>query len=336
IAAQATEIHKHKVTISQHTRLLEEKDSEIQHLREEKLDAERQIEEIQTKADEREIVSTQEMEKAVNDIDWLQTQHQNYQAQIQTMTERGLPVALIEIHQAEIQELQQYIGSLENEILTYRAQQQEQINKDWHDANAAALSERATQILRLNWEDANEELRKLNNEIAILRQGSDPARFEIVEQMAAEREERQQIQERLEVSEEKVQMVVMDVLTLGRLAAVMWKSLEITWRRDREYDLLGTLGPVKEEINEVVGRYSDGRVEDVRDGGEEVEEVAEPELEDYVDEGEEQDQGLRGNSTTAAREGTAFQIPASSYRDSWVSGVIYPFAGQHNQDGWEE
>ena len=334
IVAQDTEIHRHKVTIFQHTRLLEEKDNEINDLREENLDAERQIEEIQTKADEREIVSTHEMQKAVDDIDWLQTQHQNHQAQIQTMTERGLSVALIEIHQAEIQELQQYIANLENEFLTYRAQQQEQINKDWHDANAAALSERATQILRLNWEDANEELKKLKNEIAILRQGGDPASFEIVERLAAEREERQQIQERLEKNEEKLQMVVMDVLALGRLAAVMWKSLEITWRRDREDDLLRTLGPVREEVNEVVGRYSGGRVEDVCDGGEEVEEVAEPELEDYVDE-EEQDQRLEGSSTTTTREGTAFQIPASSYRDSWASEITNPFANTPDHDGFD-
>lgn len=332
IAAQDTEIHRHKVIISQHTRLLEEKDSAIHHLREEKMDAERQIEEIQTKADEREIVATQEMEKAVNDIDWLQTQNQNYQAQIHSMTERGLPVALIEIHQAEIQELQQYVANLENDILTYRAQQQGQINKDWHDANAAALSERATHILRMNWENANEEARKLKNEISILRQGSDPGRFEIVEQMAVEREERQQIQERWKKSEEKLQMVVTDVLTLGRLAAVMWKSLEITWTADGEAKLLETLGPVAEEVNEVVGRYTDGRVQDVCDVGEEVEDVAEPELEDYVDE-EEQDQGLEGNSMSAA---DAFQIPSSTFRSSCDSGVTNPFPGHHDQDPGKE
>ncbi|KAL8880683.1 MAG: hypothetical protein Q9192_007966 [Flavoplaca navasiana] len=336
IVAQASDIHQHKVTISQHTRLLEEKDSAIHHLREGKLDAERQIEEIQTKADERDIVATQEMEKAVNDIDWLQTQHQNYQAQIRTMTERGLPVALIEIHQAEIQELQQYIANLENEILTYRAQQQEQINKDWHDANAAALSERATQILRLNWENANEEVRKLKNEISILRQGSDPTRFDLVEQMAVEREGRQQIQQKLQKSEEKLEMVVMDVLTLGRLAAVMWKSLEITWRRDRENDLLRTLGPVAEEVNGVVGRYSDGRVEDVCDVGEEVESTDEPELEDYVDDGEELDQGLEGNSTAPAEDENAFQIPPSAFRSSCDLGVIDPITNHQDQDPGEQ
>ncbi|KAL8983496.1 MAG: hypothetical protein Q9205_002277 [Flavoplaca limonia] len=335
ITAQANEIHQHKVTISLHTRLLEEKDSAIHHLREEKLDAERQIEEIQTKAEEREIVSTHEMQKAVDDIDWLQTQHQNHQAQIQTMTERGLPVALIEIHQAEIQGLQQYIANLENEILTYRAQQQEHINIDWHNANAAALSERATQILRLNWENANEELKKLKNEISILRQGSDPAEFDLAEQMAVEREERQQIQERLEKSEEKLELVVADVLTLGRLAAVMWKSLEITWRRDREIDLLGTLGPVREDVNEVVGRYSDGRVEDVRDVGDEVESTDEPELEDYVD-GEDLDHGLEGNSTTAARDENGSRIQLPAFRSSCDSGVTNPFASHHHQDPGEE
>ncbi|KAL8879385.1 MAG: hypothetical protein Q9192_008247, partial [Flavoplaca navasiana] len=336
IVAQASDIHQHKVTISQHTRLLEEKDSAIHHLREVKLEAERQIEEIQTKADERDIVATQEMQKAVNDIDWLQTQNQNYQAQIQTMTERGLPVALIEIHQAEMQELQQYIANLENEILNYRAQQQEQINKDWHDANAAALSERATQIQRLNWENANEEVRKLKNEISILGQGGDPAEFEIAEQMAVEREVRQLLQERLEKSEEILEMVVTDVLTLGRLAAVMWKSLEITWKRDRENDLLRTLGPVKEEVNEVVGRYSDGRVEDVRDVGEEVERTDELELEEYVDDEEGLDKGREGNTTTAAQDADAFPIPPSVFRSSCDLGVIDPFARHPGQDGWEE
>lgn len=333
LAAQDSDINRHKLTISLHTRLLEEKDSENHRLREANLDAECQIEEILTKADEREIVSTTELEKAVNDIDWLQTQNQNYQSQIRSMTEQGLPVALIEIHQAEVQELQQYVANLENEILQYRAQQHEQINKDWHDANTAALSERATEILRMNWENANEELRKLKNEISILRQGGDPGKFDHAEQMAAEREGRQELEERLEVSEGKLQTVVTDVLTLGKLAAIMWKSLEITWKRHQEHDLLETLGPVEDDINDVIGRYSDSRVEDVRDVVEEVVGDAEPELEDYVDEEEDLDQGLEGGTTNPTQDGNAFLIPSSAVQSSWDSGVTNHY---HDQDRWEE
>lgn len=312
IAAREKEIHKLEMSISLHTRILEEKDIEVHSLREDKINAERQIEEIQTKADEREIVSANELGKAADEIDWYQTQLRNYQSRIQGMTERGVPAALIEIHQAEIQELQQYIADLEKEVWSHRARQQEQNIKDWHDADAAAGSERASQILRLNWENANEEVRKLKQEVAVLRQGSDPRQLEIAEQ------EREQLQERLEVSEQKTESVVADVLVLGDLAGKMWKSLQMTWARDGEAELLTTLGPVAEEINGVMGKY-DGEGEGDGDGEEGVEDSAEVE-----DDGEEVghlDQGADGNTTTAAaQDGSAFHIPSSSFRDSWSSG----------------
>ncbi|KAI4255985.1 MAG: hypothetical protein L6R42_006460 [Xanthoria sp. 1 TBL-2021] len=318
IAAQEKEIHQHKMTISLHTRILEDKDIEVHSLREEKSNAERQIEEIQTKADEREIVSANELGKAADEIDWYQTQLRNYQSQIQGMTERGVPAALIEIHQAEIQELQQYIADLEKELWSHRARQQEQNIKDWHDANAAAGSERASQILRLNWENANEEVRKLKQEVAVLRQGGDPRQFEIAEQMATAREEREQLQERLQVSEQKTESVVVDVLVLGDLAGKMWKSLQMTWARDGEAELLTTLGPVAEEINGVMGKY-DGEGEGDGDGEEGVEDSAE--VEDDGEEVEDLDQGADGYTTSpAAQDGSAFHIPSSRFRDSWSSG----------------
>ncbi|KAL8752115.1 MAG: hypothetical protein Q9199_005963 [Rusavskia elegans] len=323
ITAQDKEIEQHKVSISLHTRTLEEKDIEMNDFREDKINAERQIEEIQTKADEREIVSANELGKAADEIDWYQTQLRNSQSQIQGMTERGVPGALIEIHQAEIQELQQYIADLEKEVWTHRAQQQEQNVKDWHDANAAAGSERASQILRLNWENANEEVRKLKQEVAVLRHEGDPQKFETAEQMATAREECEQLQQRLEVSEQKTESVVADVLVLGDLAGKMWKSLRLTWARDGEAELLTTLGPVAAEINGVMGKYCDGEVEgDANVEGDGVDVEDDPELDDYVEEAE----GLVGESegntttTTPAQDGDALHIPSSAFRDSWSLG----------------
>ena len=73
------ENHHHKVTISLHKRMLEEKEPEIDDSRKEKLEADRQVEEIQSKSEEREIASAEELEKAVNNIDWLQAKNQGYQ-----------------------------------------------------------------------------------------------------------------------------------------------------------------------------------------------------------------------------------------------------------------
>lgn len=328
IAAQDKEIHQHKVTISLHTRTLEDKDIEIHKLREEKINAERQIEEIQTRSDEKEIVSANELGKAADEIDWYNSQNQNYQSQIHNMIERGVPATLIDVHQAEIQELQQHIADLEKEVWTHRAQQQEQNVKDWHDANAAAGSERASQILRLNWENANEEVRKLKSEIAVLRQGGEPRKFEIAEQMAGLREEQQELEERLRSSEEKRENVVADVLMMGEIAAKMWESLRLTWTGDAE--LLRTLGPVAEEVNGVMGKYGD-EGDGGGDGEEGVEDDAE--LEDYVDEEEDLDQGFDDNGTTTpVQDGNAFHIPSSAFRDSWASAVTNPFESTPNHD----
>ncbi|KAL8678364.1 MAG: hypothetical protein Q9224_007122, partial [Gallowayella concinna] len=90
IAHQQREIHQHEVTISLRDRSMQDKDSELSSLCEAKADAERQVEEIQCKSDEREIHFNEEFEQAVNDIDYFKTRMEEYQTQIQTMTNNGV------------------------------------------------------------------------------------------------------------------------------------------------------------------------------------------------------------------------------------------------------
>ncbi|KAI4231743.1 MAG: hypothetical protein LQ349_005417 [Xanthoria aureola] len=324
IAAQDREIHQHKTTISLQTQTLEEKNMEIQDLQESKIHAERQIEEIQTQSDEKEIVSATELQQATDDIDWYQSQNRNLQAQIHNMVDDGVPATLIETHQAEIQTLQQHIADLQTEVQNHLRQQQNQHAKDWHDANAAALSERSDQILRLNWENANAEVAKLKDEIAVLlrHQGGGGV---------SERhgEDTERLQERLDKSVQETQNVVADVFVLRELAGAMWTSLRDTGVRDGDEEFLKMLGPVADQIEEVMGRYGHQEVE-----GDGVDVEDDPELEDYVDEAE----GLEPESeqdTIIPAQGDAFRIPSSAFRDSWRFGGTNPFAGPTGDDGVE-
>ena len=331
IAAQDKEIHQHKTTISLQTQTLEEKNAEIQDLQESEINAERQIEEIQTQSDEKEIVSATELQQATDDIDWYQSQNRNLQAQIHNMVDDGVPAALIETHQAEIQNLQQHIANLNTEIADHRAQQRNQHAKDWHDANAAALSERSNQILRLNWENANAEVAKLKDEIAALqRQGAGVPTFGAAEEYQGEECER--LRERLDASTQETQHVVADVLVLGELAGAMWHSLRDTGVRDGDEELLRTLGPVADQIEEVMGRYGHQEVE-----GDGVEVEEDPELEDYVDDAEELDEETNGNTTVIpAQDENPFRIPSSAFRDSWAFDGNNPFVRGPGYDGREE
>lgn len=329
IAAQNKEIHQHKTTISLQTQTLEEKNIEIQELQDSKIHAERQIKEIQTRSDEKEIVSATELQQATDEINWYQTQNQNLRSQIHKMVDDGVPAALIENHQAEIQNLQQHITDLNTELQHHRAQQQNQHTKDWHDANAAALSERSNQILRLNWENANAEVAKLKDEIAALQRcqgGGSAPQFDGVSQHRGE--DTQRLQGKLDASTQETQNVVADVLVLGELAGAMWHSLRDTGVRDADEELLKMLGPVADGVEEVVRRYSDQEV------GVEVEEDLE--LEDYVDDAEELGPETGGNTTIIPAQGDALRIPSSTFRDSWAFDGNNPFARDPGFDGREE
>ncbi|KAL8854146.1 MAG: hypothetical protein Q9221_001068 [Calogaya cf. arnoldii] len=350
IAAQEQEIHQQKVNIDLLAGVLSEKDDEVCNLAEEKINAERQIEEIQTKSDEREIVSATELEKATNDVDWYYVQNQDLELQIHNMIEQGVSKTLNEIHHAEMQEQQQYIAALENDIRAFRRQQEDQTTKEWHDAHAAVYSDRAEQILRMNWENANEQVRQLTLELETFRQGSHPQIFEAAEQIAGLREEQHELQRRLEKSDEEKENVVADLETLRLITGSIFDSLKLTWSLHGEIDLLRKLGPVADEINEIMGKYpqenEDGVEElgDVRESQEEVEvepeledymdDEAEPELPDYVDDEEQGlDQPAEGNKTAAPVQGAnIFQIPTSAFRESWANAVTNPFRSAPDHD----
>ncbi|KAL8657327.1 MAG: hypothetical protein Q9226_002024 [Calogaya cf. arnoldii] len=342
IAAQEQEIHQQKMNIDMLAGVLSEKDDEICNLAQEKLDAERQIEEIRTQADEREIVSATELEKAANDIDWYYVQQQDLKLQIHKMIEQGVSKTLIEIHHAEMQEQQQYIAALENDIRAFRRQQEDQTTKEWHDAQAAVFSDRAEQILRMNWENANEQVRKLTLELETFRRGNHPQLFEAAEQIAGLREEQHELQRRLETSDGEKEKVVADVLTLRLITGSIFDSLKLTWSLHGETELLDKLAVVADEINELIEKYPqedvDGveEVGDVQQSQEEVgaepelqdnDDEAEPELEDYVDdEVEALDRAADDNTTTTPPQGgNTFQIPTSAFRESWANGITNPF-----------
>ncbi|KAL8666956.1 MAG: hypothetical protein Q9168_007372, partial [Polycauliona sp. 1 TL-2023] len=310
ITTRDEEIHQHKVAISLRIRMLEEKDTEMHDLHEENVRARIEIEEQQTQLHDKDLAADEAMQNAVENVDDVQSIVQTYRSQIQSMVQRGVPIALIEIHKAEIQEHKEHIAHLENQCRHYYTNERDREAKDWHDVVAANGFERGYAVLQMNWENANAEVEKLRDQLMALQQGGlHPQTFELAEQMDVLRDQQRTLKEKLTMSEEGRQDVVNDVVTLGDLSKKMWVALEATWKG--EEDLTVTLGPVAEEIDEVLERYfeveevGDLREEeqDVQQEEQEVEEEydlygvsdneAEPDLPDYVDE-EEEEQEVEG------------------------------------------
>ncbi|KAL8911976.1 MAG: hypothetical protein Q9171_002952 [Xanthocarpia ochracea] len=249
------ENHHHKVTISLHKRMLEEKESEINDSRKEKLEADQQVEEIQSKSEERDTASAEELEKAVNDIDWLKAQNQGYQMQIQTMTTSDIPATIIEAHESEVQGLQQYISDLGAEIHHLRRQQQEHEVKGWHDATAAAGSEQAGKVLQLNWQNAQEEIVELKRDLALLHQGCDPQKFDIAKELQEFSDDYEILLGKLQASEPTVDHTKADVFRMRELACIMWRELRRSC--DEHSELMEVLEQVAKEINETMDKYED-------------------------------------------------------------------------------
>ncbi|KAL8923669.1 MAG: hypothetical protein Q9172_003020 [Xanthocarpia lactea] len=298
------ENHHHKVTISHHKRMLEEKESEIDDSRKEKLEADRQVEEIQSKSEEREIASAEELEKAVNDIDWLQAENQGYQMQIQTMTTSDVPATIIEAHESEVQGLQQYISDLSAEIHQLRRQQQEHEVKDWHDATAAAGSEQAGKVLQLNWQNAQEEIVELKRDLGLLHLGCDPQKFDIAKELQEFRDDYEILQGKRQASEAIVEETTADVFKIKELACRMWR--ELSRYCDGHKELTEALEQVAKEINGTMDKYEDEAV-----GEDKVDESVRAE-EDGLDYS--QVHGLDDTTAGLGEEVTPFTNPFSGFQ----------------------
>ncbi|KAL8771419.1 MAG: hypothetical protein Q9209_003087 [Squamulea sp. 1 TL-2023] len=301
IACQDEKIHQNKVTMSLYTLMLEEKDIELQNFRQISYDAERQIEEIRTRSDERELAFGEEMGAAINDIDLLIEQNQKYISQIQKMTTSSIPATVMEIHQSEIQGMRQYIADVEAENYQFRRQQHEQSIKDWHDANAAAGSEHASKVMQLNWENAQEEIGKLKRDIAILRQECDLQIHESVEQLAEQlqelRDENEELRRSLRAAEEKLRDAKQDL------------CMDLYYR-------------IEKTINDIMRKYEDDEDDNDGDCGQENEENTQAEQVDMdptrVQIGQETRPDLENTTTVLAGGSPSFTIPPSTILDSWT------------------
>ncbi|KAL8988786.1 MAG: hypothetical protein Q9169_008498, partial [Polycauliona sp. 2 TL-2023] len=199
-----------------------------------------------------------------------------------------------------------------------------------------------------NWEHANTENANLRNEISALRQGRNAPRFDIAQQMDVMHSESQQLREQLDASAEKIEIMTADIYALGKVAVNEWKTIYRTWDLLGEHEFLATLGPVGEEIEEVMGRYFERVVEGVEVEEEEEEEEGvegvpvpqleqeqeqESELDDFMDEEEDVDPAFEGNTTTTpAQVGNIFTIPSSTFRGSWRFEGVNPFTSTPDQD----
>ncbi|KAL8787734.1 MAG: hypothetical protein Q9213_002054 [Squamulea squamosa] len=329
IACQDEEIHQHKVTITLQTRMLEEKGIESHNLRQEIIDAVRQVQEIRTSFDERELAFGEEMGEAINDIELLREENHKYQSQIQKMTTSGIPATIIEMHYSEIQGMQQYIANVQAENYQFRRQQHEQAIKYWHDADAAAGSERASKVMQLNWENAQQEIERLKRDIAILHQGCDPQKFESAEQLAAQfavqlkelRDENDELDWNLRAAEEKVRDTKGDLSMMGRLASNMWKLLRAVF--DGQHGLLEYSWDfycrIAKTINDIKHKY-EGEEEDEGDCGQKSEENTQAEQVDIdptkVYTGQETKPALENITTELTGVKPSFTIPPSAILNS--------------------
>ncbi|KAL8729694.1 MAG: hypothetical protein Q9181_004907, partial [Wetmoreana brouardii] len=192
IAANEKENHQQKLTIRLRERALDDKNAELKDLSDAKFEAEREIDNLNTKVDMRDLAVKEDADTKEEQIQWANKHIGDLEAHIESLMQPGLGGGSNDIeacHQEAIFNLQQRIVALEAENNEYFERQAAQRNKDMHDGQCAAQGEINLKIYQDNWQNSQEEIAKLKQHIELIGQGCDPEKFEIAKDCSRLREE---------------------------------------------------------------------------------------------------------------------------------------------------
>ncbi|KAL8717572.1 MAG: hypothetical protein Q9225_005188, partial [Loekoesia sp. 1 TL-2023] len=159
--------------------MLEKKDSELRALEGEKIDAERAVENMESKLEFREADFRDELDAKDQDIQHANKQIEELQLDICAIAqseEASSAARTIAGFQSQNLQLRQQIENLEAEQYQKAYERQ---NKDFHEATCAASSELNSKIQQQNWENAQQEIEKLKRHIELIGQGCDPEKFDL-------------------------------------------------------------------------------------------------------------------------------------------------------------
>ncbi|KAL8700171.1 MAG: hypothetical protein Q9201_005591 [Fulgogasparrea decipioides] len=192
IAANEKENHQQKLMIRLRERMLDDKDAELKDTSEAKVSAEREVDELNTKLDMRDLAAKEDLDAKDQQIQWANEHIEDLEAHLESLMQAGLGGSADDTeacHQEAIFNLQQHIAVLQAENNEHFERQVEQRNKDMHDGQCAAQGEINLKVYQDNWMNAQEEIAKLKQHIELISKGCDPEKFEIAKDCRRLREE---------------------------------------------------------------------------------------------------------------------------------------------------
>lgn len=201
--------HQHKVALRLCEQMLDDKDAEIRDINEAKAEAERMVDDLNSKYEMRELAVKEKLTDKDQQLEWTKKQFEDLEAHVESLMQSGFGVEsaeTIERHQEEIFNLQQYIANLQTENKEFHQRQLEQNQKDMLDGICAAQNEVHMKAHQDNWENAQEEILKLKHYITLIDKGCDPEKFDIAQDYSKLRNEYAELEKKYtDLLEETIQ-----------------------------------------------------------------------------------------------------------------------------------
>ncbi|KAI4177649.1 MAG: hypothetical protein LQ343_000112 [Gyalolechia ehrenbergii] len=223
--------------------LLQKKETELSTLESEKIDAERAIENFESKLEFREADFKNELANKDEDLQLANEKIGELQFDIRAIaqSEEASASSNEARHQLEISRLHQFIQEMQD------AEHQRVIEKhrrDFHETSCASSNALTWKIHAQNWENAQLEIQGLKKHIKLIEQGCDPEKFDIaqkyeelkeekdtLEQMLCEQMESmtQTMEEHTAAANAKSRKTQAEIRFLGEIAGNLCRYLKDAW-----------------------------------------------------------------------------------------------------------
>ncbi|KAL9596628.1 MAG: hypothetical protein Q9219_005665 [cf. Caloplaca sp. 3 TL-2023] len=197
IAVCEKDLAKERAEVKTRDLILAKKDSELQALESEKVDAERAVENLESKLEFREADFQDELDAKNEELRDAWDQVEGLQHDLRAIAQSvdaSSAATTIEAYQSESKFFQQQVDDL---VAEKQQREIEQHNRDFHEATCAASSERNAKIQQQNWENAQLEIKMLKRHIQLIDQGCDPEKFDLAQQYEELRLDKDALEQKL-------------------------------------------------------------------------------------------------------------------------------------------
>lgn len=215
--------------------MLEKKEAEVRTLAEEKIDAERAVENMESMVEFREANLKNELENKDNELEIA-----NARIEELLLSPSGIEAR----YRLEISKLHQHIDGMR---AAERQRAVEKHSRDFHETSCAQVNALTWKVHAKNWENAQLEIIDLKKRIQLMNQGCDPEKFELAQKYEELKEERdfleQKLFEKMEVMTETLEKHVAatkakaratqeEMRYMGEVAGNLCQYLKDAWSAD--------------------------------------------------------------------------------------------------------